>query len=103
MAVKGTELASAYVSLSFSTDKLPQQLRNITRNLKDVEVDVDADTKGATAHMEGWRTTQQRRPVKIDVDVDTRRARKEVDALSSNLFKLGRSDFLKLNLGAPGS
>ena len=100
MAVKGTELASAYVSLSFSTDKLPQQLRNITRNLKDVEVDVDADTKGATAHMEGWRATQQRRPVKIDVDVDTRRARKEVDALSSNLFKFGRSDFLRLNLGA---
>lgn len=100
MAIKGTELASAYVSLSFSTDKLGSQLRNITRNLKDVEVDVDADTKGATAHMEGWRATQQRRPVKIDVDVDTRRARKEVDALSSNLFKLGRSDFLKLNLGA---
>lgn len=100
MALKGTELASAYVSLSFSTDKLPQQLRNITRNLKDVEVDVDADTKGATAHMEGWRATQQRRPVKIDVDVDTRRARKEVDALSSNLFKFGRSDFLRLNLGA---
>ncbi len=100
VAVKGTELASAYVSLSFSTDKLGSQLRNITRNLKDVEVDVDADTKGATAHMEGWRATQQRRPVKIDVDVDTRRARKEVDALSSNLFKFGRSDFLRLNLGA---
>ena len=102
MAVKGVELASAYVSLSFSTDKLPQQLRNITRGIGDVEIDVDADTKGASAHMSGWRAKEERRPIKIDVDVDTKRARREVDVLSSNLFKLGRSDLLKLNLGAAG-
>lgn len=102
MAIKGTELASAYVSLSFSVDRLGPQLKKIAREIKDIEVDVDADTKGATAHMEGWRATQQRRPVKIDVDVDTKRARREVDALSSNLFKLGRSDVLKLNIGAAG-
>lgn len=100
MAAKGIELASAYVSLSFSTDKLPQQLKNIARGMQDIEIDVDAKTAGATANMERMRVTQERRPVKIKVDVDTKRATKEVDALSSNLFKLGRSDFLKLNLGA---
>ena len=178
MAIKGTELASAYVSLSFSVDKLPQQLK---RALRDVDLDSfgeDAGEKLGDGMAKGGRKSAKRdfgpamskalgqelrkagdkgsrellrelskggekaekeaaiagrnyanalrdamngkgteaadkwekefrNAIKardnfkaLRVDVDTRSARRDVDALSSNLFKLGRSDFLKLNIGA---
>lgn len=127
MAPKGIELASAYISVSLNTDGAGRELKQFVRGIRDIEVDidanvrpasqgvgrwrkdeernevnidVDADTKGAAANVARWRVTEQAKPIKIRVDADTGRARREVDVLSSNLFKLGRSDVLKLNIGA---
>lgn len=127
MAPKGIELASAYISVSLNTDGAGRELKQFVRGIRDIEVDidanvrpasqgvgrwrkdeernevnidVDADTKGAAANVARWRVTEQAKPIKIRVDADTGRARREVDALSSNLFKLGRSDVFKLNIGA---
>lgn len=102
MAAKGIELASAYVSLSFSTDRLPQELKSITRGIKDVEVDVDANTKGAAANVRRWRASEEHDPLNIKVDVDTRVARNQMRGLSRELESFGRSDILRLNLGAAG-
>ncbi|WP_318623212.1 hypothetical protein [Mycolicibacterium sp. D5.8-2] len=65
-----------------------------------VDIDVDAQTKGAKTNVGRWRAAEQAKPIHIRVDADTGRARREVDALSSTLFKFGRSDVLKLNVGA---
>lgn len=109
MAAKGIELASAYISLSVSTDKVPRQLRDALRGIKDVEIDVDAKTGGATTEMSRWRTGEERKNVNIKVDVDTKGAsskvggvRRDVGMLRRDMEGLGRSDLLKLNLGLAG-
>lgn len=127
MAPKGIELASAYISVSLNTDGAGRELKQFMRGIKDIEVDidanvrpatqgvgkwrkdeesnevnidVDADTKGAKANVGRWRAAEESRPVNIRVNAETRKAQRDVDVLSSNLFKLGRSDVFKLNIGA---
>lgn len=99
MAAKGIELASAYVSLSVSTDKIPGQIKNALRGLdKDVSVDVDANTTGASADLSRWRKEEQANKVNVKVDVDTRGASTQLAKLRKDLdFGPG---FLNLNVGA---
>ena len=96
---KGVELASAYVSLSVSTDKIPGQIKDALRGLdKGVEVDVDAKTTGASADLSRWRKEEEANRVNVKVDVDTRGASSQLSKLRKDLdFGPG---FLNLNVGA---
>lgn len=67
-----------------------------------VDVDVDVDTAGATAHMAQWRRGQEARDLTIKVDVDVNQANAEMAGLRRQLELFGRSDLLRLNLGAAG-
>ncbi|MEW5810885.1 MAG: transglycosylase family protein [Actinomycetota bacterium] len=63
---------------------------------------MDVDTKGATAHMGEWRRDQEARSLTIKVDVDTSQAAGGMAAMRRQLETFGRSDLLRLNLGAIG-
>jgi hypothetical protein len=100
MAGKGIELASAYVSLSVSTDKIPGQIKQALRGLdnQSIDVDVDADTKGASENLSRWRAEEANNRVNVKVDVDTKDASSQMQKLRKDLdFGPGA---LSLNLGA---
>lgn len=69
---------------------------------RNVDVDVDVDTAGASADMTRFRATQEGNRLNIKVDVDVKRAQADLAGLSRTVESLGRSDVLRLNLGAAG-
>jgi len=81
-------------------------VRGFQRKLKaalagqDVRVDVDVNTRGAIADVERFRASQRGKAVNLAVDVDTRKAKAQTASLRRSLEDLGRSDLLKLNIGA---
>lgn len=98
----GVELGVGYLSIVPETRNFEKQLKAALAG-RDVSVDVDADTKTATTHLDSWRSGQERKDIKLRVDIDTGRAasavrsiRRDLDGLSA--FKSG----LKLNLGVLG-
>jgi hypothetical protein len=97
-----TRLASGYVDLTVHYETALKQIRRAFDNLDDAEIDVDANTSGATANMGRWRVKESAKPVNVRVDVDTKMASTQVRGLRRDLESLGRSDFLKINLGVAG-
>ncbi|MBI3213166.1 MAG: hypothetical protein HYZ38_05060 [Mycobacterium sp.] len=97
-----TKLASGFIDLSVHYEDALKQIRRAFNDLDDAEIDVDAKTAGASANIGRWRTKEQAKPVNVRVDVDTRMASTHVRALRRDLESLGRSDFLKINLGVAG-
>jgi len=93
------ELATAYISIVPDTRGFEEKLKAAFRD-RDVSVDVDVNTRGAIVDVERFRASQRRKAVNLDVDVDTRRATQQVSGLRRSLEDLGRSDLLKLNIGA---
>lgn len=124
--MSGIELAVAYVSVVPSTRDFERKLKSELKG-QGVDIDVDADTTGATKNMDRWRTTEERKPldvkteadtggasadlarwravegrnkVNIAVDADTRDASNQLGGLRRDIEMLGRSDALRLNIGA---
>jgi hypothetical protein len=97
-----TKLASGYVDLTVHFDEALKQVRRAFNELDDAEIDVDANTSGATQNVGRWRTKEEANPVNVRVDVDTKMASTQVRGLRRDLESLGRSDFLKINLGVAG-
>lgn len=95
----GMEIASAYVSILPSTRDFDRDLKNQLKG-KSVDVDVDADVSGAARDVERWRAAEGRNAVNLKVDVDTRGASNELRGMRRNIENLGRSDALRLNIGA---
>lgn len=95
----GLEIASAYVSILPSTRDWD---RTVKKDLsgRSVDIDVGADTSSATTDLEKWRTREGRNKVSLKVDVDSRGASSELRGLRRDFEMLGRSDALRLNLGA---
>jgi hypothetical protein len=65
-----------------------------------IDVDVEADTAGASGHLAVWRKEEQGKDVTITVKVDRGAADREISGLQRSLNNLGRSDALRINLGA---
>lgn len=96
-----TNVATGYIDLRVSYKDAMREIRRAFDDV-DAEVDVDANTSGASANVGRWRTKEEAKPVNLRVDVDTRMASTQVKGLRRDLESLGRSDFLKINLGAMG-
>ncbi|WP_241472144.1 hypothetical protein [Mycolicibacterium neoaurum] len=94
-------LASGYIDLSVHFADAMKQIRRAMDDV-DAEIDVDANTAGATADMGRWRAKEKANPVNVRVDVDTKLASNQIRGLRRDLESLGRSDFLKINLGVAG-
>lgn len=99
MSGPGLEIASAYVSILPSTRSWDREVKKQLDG-KAVNVDVDADLSGATTDLEKWRAREGRNKVSLKVDVDSRGASSELRGLRRDFEMLGRSDALRLNLGA---
>lgn len=97
-----TKLGSGYIDLTVHYRDALKEIRRAFNDLDDAEIDVDANTKGATANVGRWRATEEAKPVELRVDVDTKLASTQVRGLRRDLESLARSDFLKLNFGAIG-
>jgi hypothetical protein len=95
----GIEIASAYVSLIPSTRDWDREVQRQLKG-KSVDVDVDADVSGAARDVERWRASEGRKSVGIKVDVDTGNASSQLRGMRRDIEMLGRSDALRLNLGA---
>jgi hypothetical protein len=87
MAGKGIELASAYISLSASTDKIPGQIKQALHGVdkQSIDVDVDVDTKGASENLSRWRAEEESNHVNVKVDVD----RSELTRVANDFGAIG--------------
>ena len=84
------EIAVGYVSLVPETRGFEAKLKKALAGIRDVEIDVDADTKSASRTLERWRASERRDAVNIRVDVDTRSASKSIKKLRTDLGSLGK-------------
>jgi hypothetical protein len=109
LATKGVELASAFISLSVNTSKVPGEVRRALNDAAknasiDIRADVHPNLAQASADLERWRSQQERKGVKFKVEADTKNATYNVRRLRNDLGGL-RGDFgsaLKLNVGVAG-